>query len=368
MSFKPKGVDSNNEDTKKTYKMCYADWDTPVFAAANLTQTEKIKVTHIKSGDVKILKNVTEFRGRINKKTGEFGGRLGALNEKYREQGKKELTLDEFKIEPIAEINKPEDPNKTILEEALEYFDRQVGKLKKHMDSEDYRLIIGDGTNPRYSWANILPYKGDRKEKPILFSEVRELILEKYKSKIILAVDKEGDDEISKFAWSNYQNFLKTGKWENCIAYVDKDIDMCPSPSFNYNKVEEGFTIRELDECMRIFAAQCLSGDLGTDNIQGLPNVSEEFCKKYEIRRFSGLGKTTADKIIAKAESRKEVWEIVCEAYKSYYTEDSYTFNGKEMSWLDILNENARLLWMYRDDSMEFDIIDLLIEVGVEYD
>lgn len=356
----------------KKYKMCYADFDTPIFQAANSTQTEKIKVTHLKSGNKKVFKNVTEFRGRINKKTGEFGGWLEALNISRQEKNLSTFSLEDFKVEPFAEINEPEDPNKTVIEEAVEYFDYTVGVLKKYMDAEDYRLIVGVGENPRYEWANILPYKGERKEKPILFDEVKQAILDKYKNKIILAENKEGDDEISKFGWQNYLNFIETGGWRDCLSFVDKDLKMIPSPSFNYSKPEEGFVITDLDEGMRFFAAQCLSGDLSTDNIQGLPNVSPEFSKKYGLRRSSGLGKATADKIIASCKTMKEVFERVCEAYQSYYNEDTYTFgewkNQKiEMTWLDILNENARLLWMYRDDSMQFDIRELLDEYGVDY-
>ena len=373
MSFKPK-VRESEEQKNKTYEMCYADWDTIVFSAAKLTQFEQIKVTQIKTGKSKVFKNVTEFRGRINKKTGEFGGWLNDQNTARLEKGLSTFGLDDFKIEVFATINEPDDPTKTILEEAVEYFDRQVGYLKKHMDAKDYRLIVGVGENPRYEWANILPYKGERVEKPILFNEVKDLVLEKYKKKVILAVNKEGDDEVSKYGWLNYQNYLETGVWRDCISFIDKDLLQIPSPSINYDKFEEGFTITDLDTGMRFLAQQCLSGDKACDNIQGLPNVSEEFSKKYGLRKSSGIGKGTAIKIVDSCDTMKEVFERVCEAYQSYYgKEDKHTFGewkGEkvEMNWLDILNENARLLWMYRDDTMQYDIRETLDYYKVEYE
>jgi len=372
VSFKPKQRDSEEQENK-TYEICYADFDTGVFSAAKLTQTEKIKVTQIKTGKTRVFDKVTDFRGLIKKKTGEFGGWLHDQNTKRLEKGQRAFSLDEFKVEVFAIINEPDDPTKTILEEAVEYFDRQVGYLKKNMDSKDYRLIVGVGENPRYDWANILPYKGERVEKPLLFNEVKELILDKYKRKIILAVDKEGDDEVSKYGWLNYQNYLETGVWRDCISFIDKDLLMIPSPSINYNKFEEGFTITDLDKGMRFFAQQILSGDKSCDNIQGLPNVSAEFIKKYGLRKSSGVGKGTAIKIIDGCETMKEVFERVCEAYKSYYGEEDKHIFGEwrgekvEMNWLDILNENARLLWMYRDDTMQYDIRETLDYYKVSY-
>lgn len=363
---------SIEDKSNKTYKMCYADFDTPIFQAANGTQTDKIKVTHKRSGNVKIFKGVKDFRGLINKKTGKFGGWLKGENEKWAKAGHQTFTPDDFTITPVAILNEPDDPNNTLIEEAVSYFDYSVGILKKHMDSDDYRLIVGIGDNPRYDWANLIPYKGERKEKPILFNEVKDAIIEKYKNKIIFATDKEGDDEVSRLGWDNYQNYLKTGVWENCISYIDKDLDMIPSPSFNYNNTEEGFIIRDLDDGMRCFAVQLLSGDLGTDNIQGLPNLSEWFCENYGLKRSSGLGKTTAQKIVNSCVTMKEVFERVCEAYIGFYGGglvkfESFRGDDMEMTWLDILNENAKLLWMYRDAYMEYDIRQTLDHYEVLY-
>ena len=48
------GVETTNEN--KRYDMCYVDFDTVLFRCAKFMQEDYIEVTHLPSGNVKLLK------------------------------------------------------------------------------------------------------------------------------------------------------------------------------------------------------------------------------------------------------------------------------------------------------------------------
>ena len=146
---------------------------------------------------------------------------------------------------------------------------------------------------------------------------------------------------------------------------------MIISPHFNYDKCDEGIEINTPEEAAKWFCLQLLVGDKTTDNIQGLPNLSPEFQEKYELRKCRGLGKETALKIL-EGKNIKESFEVVVEAYKSYYGEDKkklLTFRGEELeyNWLDYLKENGLLLWMRREPDEMYNIEDTLKRLGIKY-
>lgn len=359
------------EDTPKKYKMCHVDADTILYQSAVKLQENYILVTHKKSGSQKEFKGVQAFYGR--KKTRD-GGWIGEMNEQRAEKGLPLFTVDDFDIEQCARVIESPDPALSIIEYGLQQVDFKVGEIKKVMDAEDYRLWIGGNGNYRYDVAHILPYKGGRTDKPLLYAELKEALLNKYNKRANTVPDGwEVDDYVSMMGWKSYSEFLKTGEHIYVIAYVDKDLKSIPCPNFNYLKCEEGISTPDIFECAAHFAMQCLAGDKSVDNIQGLPNVSKEFAQKYKVTQ-RGVGKATAEKILEGCTTPKELYERVVEAYKSYYGEDEFEFESwrgdKSMrTWLDMLRENAILLYMCRTPKEigVYDIQKTLDKLGVEY-
>lgn len=362
MGLKPKSVDFDYTQNEINYiikdvefDLIIADFDTPLYQAANAVQETYVDVIFKHTGKVKEFKNQTEFWGHWKKKE---GGWLAELNNERLKKGLKKFTPDDFEVVEKVRLCEGIDH----IQEALKQFDYAVGKLKKSIKANGYKLLIGGKeTNFRYAQAHIQPYKGQRKDKPLLFVEVRDAVIEKYGKYIEFAEGQEADDLAGIYGFENYKYFKRTGKWKYVLAYCDKDLDMIISPSFNYNKPELGITYTDEFEGARCFAVQLLCGDKGTDNIEGLPDLTKEIRDKYNLSKRMGLGKATAQQLLENCSNVKQLFEKVVEAYKSYYGEEIYSFKshrGEEMNytWLDYLQENAILLYMRRKNGEMYDI------------
>ena len=175
-------------------------------------------------------------------------------------------------------------------------------------DSECLLVYLTGSGNFRYDIATIAPYKGHRRgaEKPTNFQAARDYLVEAYEAEV--SVGEEADDLISKKA-------TELGP-ETIIASIDKDFLQVPCMFFNTGKKE--FTKVTEFEGLQFFYTQVLTGDRA-DNIKGL----------------QGIGPVKAKRIVDGATNEQELYEKVLEAY-----------NGD----LDALIENARLLWLRRED------------------
>jgi hypothetical protein len=343
---------------QKHFDVLVSDHDTALFRAAKFVQEDYVIISHYSFDSPMELRNKTEFWGHHGKKE---GGWLGEHNAEREENELPPYPPEEFEIESLCRLL-PEIEDH--MEEAERNFDISVGALKKTELADDYLLIIGGGDNFRYDIAQELPYKGERKEKPILFAKLRKRVIKKYRSRMVVTRGTEADDEMSKLGKENYLHYKDTGEWKYLLSYIDKDLKMIMSPHINPDKLEEGVQFNSPLEAARCYASQLLTGDKSVDNIPGLPDVSTELREKYGVRKAKGVGKATADGLLASCETPKELFERVCEAYKDHYGEDdTYAFTNfrdehLEWTWKDFLKGRASLLWMYRDDSKEYDIFE----------
>lgn len=343
------------------FKLMVIDADTPLFKAAKSVQTDYIIARNNKLGIEKRFANKTQLWGHHIKKE---GGWLADFNSDRQEKSLPE----DWEIEECAELSVE---IKDHLDEAFISFNQFVGKMKKLELAEDYLLCIGGEGNFRYDVAKLQPYKGDRKDKPLIFQELKDKIVNQYGSKIVLANDCEADDILSQYGWKNFLNYRKTGEWDVLLAYIDKDLDMVVSPSIHYGERDLVVKYKTPEDCARCFCVQLLAGDQATDNIKGLPNFTADIQSKYDLGKTRGIGVATAKKVLETAQTPKEMYERVVEAYKSYYGKDkvhSFTnFNGEDLewTWLDFLQDNAILLWMQRTKDERIVIKDTLVRVGV---
>lgn len=347
------------------YKKIIVDCDKPLLSAAVAVEQTFCKVKNKHNGEERVFRNQTEFWGHHAKKQG------GQLSEWKNFLGCDHIDADDFTIEEGSILSEDIEDH---LGEAKLRFGWFIGKIKKLINeglADDYELAIHGEGNFRYDVANIVPYKHGRKDKPILFYELKEEIISQYKNKVKLVNEIEVDDYVSIKGWENYRYHLKTGKWEYLLAYQDKDLTMTPSPMINYDKVEEGVKVISPKEAALAYATQLLSGDKAVDNIIGLPQLGEVTRKQYNLRK-GGVGKATALAILEGADI-KQMFQRVVEAYKDYYLEPTTfkSWRGEELiyTWLDYLNENARLLYMLRavEEKDTYNITQTLDRLGVEY-
>ena len=175
-------------------------------------------------------------------------------------------------------------------------------------DPKALRVYLTGSGNFRYELATIAPYKGQRSgtEKPEHFYHLRDYLVEAYDAEV--SQGEEADDLIAKEA-------TRQGP-ETIIASVDKDFMQVPCVFYNFGKKE--FTKVSEFEGLTFFYTQVLTGDRA-DNIKGL----------------QGVGPVKAKRIIEGATTEQELYDKVLAAY-----------DGD----LDALIENARLLWLRRED------------------
>lgn len=345
------------------YKTLYLDADTPLLQSALHVQETYIEAMYKPSGRVRRFKNQTVFWGNYHKKD---GGWLAEFNGNRKRVGKPALMPDDFEITTQIELRQDMTDH---LEEGVKKWDYYIGNIKQLSFARNYHACIGGEGNFRYDLAQQVPYKGHRPDKPILFYEIREEILSKYNTKIEVIDNVEVDDYMSQLGWQNYQNFRKTGKWENVIGYIDKDLAMIIGPYFKFNEEKPKVKIRTATEAARSFCTQMLLGD-STDNIKGLPKFTKEMSEKYGVRRTNGLGEKTAEALMAPCDTTKEMFERVVDCYKSHYGTERTpfeTFRGETLEWnyMDYMEENAGLLWLRRDINKPYSIMESLNKLGI---
>lgn len=236
------------------------------------------------------------------------------------------------------------------LDHAIRVFENLVKGIKREVSADNYRLFIGEGKLDRETVATLYKYKGSREgvEKPKYFYPLKDWVKTLPEVTVIRQI--ESDDAVSVGACNDY-----TKNYPNLqcvIACIDKDIKNSNGIFYDYDKGEwEHVTPKQADYN---FARQMLTGDWSTDGIKGLPNLTDEIRKQYELPKRNGVGKATADLILKDlyGQSLQTLYERVLECYKSFYGEEyTYTsWDGKQLTKTaeDILDENADLLYMER--------------------
>lgn len=229
--------------------------------------------------------------------------------------------------------------------------------------------ISGQG-NFRYDCAQQLPYKGKRASKPLLYTELKQAIAEKYQRKAEVVDGQEVDDWCAIKGAENYRHFKKTGEWKWVLSFLDKDLKQIISPQFNYTLDDPEVIIPTDFEAARHFCIQLLSGDIATDNIPGLPNFSEDVRDKYSLGKTKGIGMATAEKFLYSSQSIKELFERVVEAYRGFYGDDKHeftTWRGEKVmwNWLDYLSDSAKLLRLRAYEGEDYQIENTLKRLGI---
>lgn len=179
------------------------------------------------------------------------------------------------------------------------------------------RVFLQGPGNYRERVATLQPYKGNRdpSAKPRWYEEIRHYLVEYHGAELISGM--EVDDMCSIIQWEHKDR-------STCIVSSDKDLRN--TPGYHYNWVKKELDYVPLAQANYNFWKQVLTGD-SVDNIRGLPKV----------------GPKTADKILAGKTSWVDLHNAVLQAY------ESRGLSREEF------RENATLVWMQREEWVNFD-------------
>lgn len=201
--------------------------------------------------------------------------------------------------------------NEEPVSHALQNVNMTMQYLLENVKATDHRTFITGKGNFREKIATIKPYKGNRDpdHKPVHYEAIRQHILDKWNGELVDGM--EADDAMG----IDQTDLMRAGK-ESIICSVDKDMDMIPG--WHYNWVKQAKYYMSEEAALRKFYMQLLTGDV-TDNVQGA----------------KGIGPARAAKLLKDAKSELDMYRVCKEAYKND---------------LVALNENAQLLWIFRDE------------------
>lgn len=185
-------------------------------------------------------------------------------------------------------------------EKALTIYDVMLKDIEAHYGSEDFKTVVflsPDLGNYREQLANRARYKGNRSDNPRP-SHYRAVVSHALARGANLAVGQEADDELGIAATSTPGSI---------IVSIDKDLMQIPGRHYDFVKKEELNVTPK--EGTKFFYQQVLSGD-SVDNVPGI----------------EGIGPVKAKKLLEKAESPLECWNIALKAYEAKYGEYSFDY------------------------------------------
>lgn len=247
-----------------------------------------------------------------------------------------------------------------------------LDRIKQDCDTHHMIVYLTGKDNFRNEVATLQQYKGNRynpdgsrkKPQPPLLPAARACLERTYQAE--MQHTQEADDALS-IAQTAFNAAYESGQSSirSIISTIDKDLLICPGLHHDIasSKLQEVSKFGSLHlvngKCkgtgLLFFYAQLLMGD-NTDNIPGLPRVTEEMVVSYGLRR-DGCGGTCAFRVLDGAQDELDLFTRVYECYDSYWENPERTKRtltatdwrtGEAVSSLalDRLTEQGQLLWM----------------------
>lgn len=315
------------------------DADLIAYRCAAASETRSIKVTHKKSGDIKVFSTRTEFK-------------------KYLKEKNVEYIQDRFEIEDV------QTPSQiTIMYNVI---DNIMKKLQDFTFAEVTEVYLGGGRNFRHELDLPSPYKNNRQEviKPLYLKQARQYLINKYNAK--LCTGEEADDVVTYRAY-----YWKDKGFNSIISSVDKDAYQS-SGCYILDWTKEDWELEEIDEVghlykdknkvkgngLKFLAVQVLGGD-EADTYWG-----------YELLPPRSYGPTAAAKVFNDCNTSKDVLEALIAEFKRLYPSPiTYTtWNGKTItkSYLELLQMYWKCACMKRTEDDDLDFIKFAKQYGVE--
>lgn len=216
--------------------------------------------------------------------------------------------------------------------QALRY---QVNSILAVFPGAKSKLILSPTEgNFREKIAVSRKYKGNRKQpRPIHYEALRRFIQNTYACQV--AEGMEGDDLLG---------ILQTDT--SVICSIDKDMLMVPGNHYNF--VNKEHIIISKTVAWRNFCSQLLTGD-SADNIPGCPGIGPITAKGI-LQPEPGARRMGES--VPRPRSKQWMWDQVVKTYQWKYP----------VNWREVLEEQAILLWIRRDENEPFDIRRLMDE------
>jgi 5'-3' exonuclease len=195
------------------------------------------------------------------------------------------------------------------LSHILHNVNSMIKTILEQTGANEYQLFLGGENNFRHDIATLKIYKGNRdpNHKPFFYHELREYLVNTWGAEVIDGM--EADDMLGICQ-----------ELDTIIVTTDKDLDMIPGTHYNWKKKRSYWVTEE--EGIYNFYKQLLTGDT-TDNIIGVP----------------GIGDIKSERILKPFRDEEDYFWDVLEEY-----------NKKYAFPMEALIENARLLWILRND------------------
>lgn len=297
------------------------DFDTVLYSSAAQQQTNRCLAIHKESGREKLWNTKTEFNTWL--------------------KGQDKWTKDDFEFQVQSEVTGE-------ASHAFRTIDQKLANIRDAGKCDDFLIIMeGPGNFRMDRESKYVQYKASRPEKPLLFHQCKEFVRSKYRHNLLMATDRETDDEVVMRSWTSYNKSLKYRDKDEAhyvIAYCDKDI---PANGrgwmLNYFKLEDGIFWNDGFTQTYNFAVQCLTGD-NADEIPGIETLSLDIKQKFGIK-VKGVGPATATLLLADCKTEAELNARVVECYKSTHPND----------WRERLDDNAFYLYLLRSEDDKWD-------------
>lgn len=222
---------------------------------------------------------------------------------------------------------------------AVANLDAAIESILDVTQADSHVLYITGTKCWRSEYATIQQYKGNRVnlQRPVHYATLRDHIVSKWRAFTVEWI--EADDAVIM----DYVEHMCTG----VMSHIDKDLDQQPGMHYNPRTGEMRY-IDELEAHMN-FYTQLLTGDK-IDNIKGLSEVAPK----------RGIGPATAKKILCECTTEKEMFRAVhekyVEKYGSEHTYEAWTGETHTRSAMEILDENAQLLYLARFDGDRWEV------------
>lgn len=312
-----------------TERVLIVDADLIAYKYAAANEKRSIVAKHVKSGREKIFKTRTELKALLKEKDIEF-------------------KTEDYEIEDVQTA--------ASIRFALRNVKGIIQRLMDHTWADRVELYLGTGKTFRHALALPTPYKDNRDDliKPLQLADVRRYLQVKNKAQLIKGI--ETDDIITIRAYEE----LAKGNYP-IIASGDKD-------------AQQSQGIEVLDFGQEEWEAKVVPiiGTLWKDKtsykgtglkflaLQVLAGDNADTYKGYQLSNIS-YGPAKAMKALEKANTEKEILEVLISEFKRLYPEpfdytDCHGVDHTEVDWFDMLQLYWSCAYMKRsiDDDSSF--------------
>lgn len=311
-------------------KLLLIDADTIVYASAATEEINKCLATNNNNGKSQMFPSKTAF------------------NEWHKEYSK--YPKEEYSFEVVKEL-----VGETSY--ACSSVKKKIAAILEAVPHTDYKICIQGTGNFRMDYpAKYVAYKGQRGDKPLLFKDTYQYVLNKWGKNVVVVDNEEVDDFVCYNSWNNFNPKGNVEDSNIVVAFCDKDIHQnSVGALYNYKQPDQGIFWNTRKMQYKGFWGSCLVGD-SADNIDGILRLSDETKKKYGIKTNT-CGKVAGAKILCDVKTEKESAQRVVDAYKSAWPEDG----------IDRLSDMAFFLWLRKREGQMYVLREHLEHLGVSY-